>query len=128
MKGELIQDLHWTVMTTIGNIAVALLHARHTKPTFTRNNSVAIDWQYCCCRTLVFDFRVLVAMNKNLLALSVSRILAGSMLIAAGGVATAQQSNAVDAAGDSNESERKSLETIVVKGEIVYRDRTHAVL
>ncbi len=138
MEGELIHDPQWTVMTIIGNVAIVRSglriggvafgtctnRHRGTTPFFMRNNSVVIHWQYCCCRTLVFHFRVLVAMNKNLIALSVSRILAGSMLIVAGDSAIAQQSNGVEAAGDSSESERKSLETIVVQGEIVYRDRT----
>ncbi len=63
-------------------------------------------------------------MKKNLLALSLARALGGTLILAAGSAAWAQDTASADAADGRDVSERKSLETIVVQGEIVYRDRT----
>lgn len=63
-------------------------------------------------------------MTKTLLAIGLSRALTGTALFAAAGVALAQTPTTAVAAAAS---EARDLDTVVVQGEIVYRNRTEAV-
>lgn len=60
-------------------------------------------------------------MKRTLLSISLSRALVGGLALCAGIGAHAQSAEIADG-GDADQ--RKSLEAIVVQGEIVYRDRT----
>jgi outer membrane receptor protein involved in Fe transport len=62
-------------------------------------------------------------MQKNILAMSLSRALAGALLIAASGSALALD-GVVDAGANDA---AKQLDTLVVHGQITYRDRTDAI-
>ena len=67
-------------------------------------------------------------MRKTRLSICLRRALAGLTLIATSGLAAAQQAPASGSASTEAEStSADKLETVEVKGEIVYRDRSEAI-
>jgi len=65
-------------------------------------------------------------MSKTLLASSLSRALAGGLLLASASHAFAQTGGVAAQAASAADGEPKQLDTIVVQGDIVYRNRSEA--